>query len=185
MTHLHSYLLSLVLIVVSTTSLAAPHPATSSSFIVGAGSGRFFSENGFKVSLGNSNWRKAPAPKSFETIEVVFKGPLSNTGEAPPSLTIRRDDLKQPMDLETYVRRWRKDYSRFGFDILNSQKVKVGRNVGFMLDLVHSETRHQLRQVVFVRNSRAIIFTCRDKKETFRQSLSGCNEIVRTFKWTL
>ncbi|NQY99351.1 MAG: hypothetical protein HRT45_01620 [Bdellovibrionales bacterium] len=166
-------------------SIAAPHPATSSSFVVGADSGRYFSENGFKVSLGKSKWQKAAPPKSFQTIEVIFKGPQSNTGEVAPSLTVRRDDLKQPMGLERYVKQWRKDYPRFGFNILNSQRVTVGANIGFMLDLVHAETSNQLRQVVFVKDRQAVIFTCRDKKASFRQSLSDCNEIVRTFKWTL
>ena len=168
-----------------TVTKAAPHPATSSSFVVGADSGRYFSENGFKVSIGKSKWSKIPPPKSFENIEVVFRGPAPNSGNPAPSLTVRRDDLGESMDLEKYIQRWRNDYPRFGFDVLNSQKVKVGQNIAFLLDLAHPETGNQLRQVVFVKNKKAAIFTCRDKRETFKKTLPECNEIVRTFKWTL
>lgn len=153
--------------------------------MVGAGSGRFFSENGFKISLGESSWSKEAAPKSFKTIEVVFKSQQDLAGAPPASLTVRRDDLEKSMTLESYVKTWRKDYPRFGFDILNSQKVKVGPNVGFMLDLTHSQTKSQLRQVVFVKSTQAVILTCRDKRQTFRKSLKSCNKIIRTFNWTL
>jgi len=164
---------------------AAPHPATSTSFVLGTESGRYFSEHGFKVSLGSSGWEQTSAPTQFKNIEIIYRGVRAEPHLPPPSLTVRRDQLKKTTSLKSYIRKWMKDYHRFGFDILASQKVKVGSNTAYMLDLVHAETENQLRQVVFLRKRNAVILTCRDKKQAFLSSLKACNKIVRSFRWTL
>jgi hypothetical protein len=63
--------------------------------------------------------------------------------------------------------------------------VKVGENNAQMLDLIHNGSEKQLRQVIFIKEERVVIFTCRDHKLTFLDSLKNCNDIVRTFRWTL
>ena len=177
--------ISLATVLFSLSTFAAPHPATSTSATIGQSAGKYFSQHGFKVSLGRTSWKQVSAPKEYKNIEAVYKGQSESVGVPDPSLTVRRDNLLKKVSLERYVKRWLKDYHRFGFEILTSKKVKVGANVGYMLDLLHPDSAHQLRQVVFVRKKNAVIFTCRDSKKTFMKNLKSCNEIVRTFAWTI
>jgi len=177
--------LLILLILFPGLSFSAPHPATGTSSALGQASGRYFSQHGFRVSLGDSDWRQVRPPREFKNIEAVYKGKASFAGMPAPSLTVRRDHLKKRASLESYVKRWMKDYHRFGFEVLASKKVKVGTNIGYMLDLNHPDSAHQLRQVVFVKSNDAIIFTCRDGKKTFLKNLKACNQIVRTFDWTI
>jgi hypothetical protein len=76
-----------------------------------------------------------------------------------------------------------KDYTRFGFDVLTAKPIKVGEAQAFLLDIVSRETQKQLRQVVFLREKTAVILTCRDQRESFKNTVQDCNEIMRTFEW--
>lgn len=179
-------MLSLIanLLFVHLSAGAAPHPATSTSFLIGKDSGRFISQHGFLLNSAATEWVHAPAPKDIASVETVYKAPDSETG-VQAALTVRVDDLKEDLGLKNYIQQWLKDYHRLGFDILASQPVKVGNYKAYMLDLLHGESKKQLRQVIFVRRKKAVVLTCRDHKESFLTTLKSCNEIIRSFRWTL
>lgn len=165
------------------TAWSAPHPATSSSFLVGQDKGRFISQHGFLLNSASTDWIHKRTPRGIKNVETMYLSPVS-TGGMKASLTVRVDDLSDNSSLQAYMKKWAKDYHRFGFDILTSQKVKVGSYRAHMVDLLHKQSEKQLRQVVFVRDHKAVIFTCRDNQQTFLESLKSCNEIVRSFRWT-
>ena len=100
-----------------------------------------------------------------------------------PALTVRVDDMRVIQPLKSYVKKWMKDYTRFGFEVLTAKPIKVGENQAFLLDIVSRETQKQLRQVVFVREKVAVILTCRDGRDSFAKTVQDCNEIVKTFEW--
>ena len=60
----------------------------------------------------------------------------------------------------------------------------MNNEVAYMFDLVNKDTEKQLRQVVFLKETRAVILTCRDHIESFNDNLKDCNSIIRTFQWT-
>jgi hypothetical protein len=99
------------------------------------------------------------------------------------TLSVRVDDLRHPLALKAYVKKWMKDYTRFGFEVLTAKPVKVNENQAFLLDIVSRETQKQLRQVVFLREKTAVILTCRDGRESFAKTVLDCNEIMKTFEW--
>ena len=167
---------------VSISAYSAPHPGTSSSFLVGQEKGRFISQHGFLLNAGGTDWKHRHTPRGIKNVETMYLSPNSIVG-MKASLTVRVDKLSRTSSLGKYMKKWARDYHRFGFDILASQKVKVGPYKAHMIDLVHNQSSKQLRQVVFFRNRKAVIFTCRDNKKTFLNSLKSCNEIVRSFRW--
>ena len=167
----------------SLPSLSAPHPVTSSSFLVGQENGRFISQHGFLLNAGGTDWIHRHTPRGIKNVETMYLSPNSENG-MKASLTVRVDKLSRKSSLGKYMKKWARDYHRFGFDILASQKVKVGPYKAHMIDLIHQQSAKQLRQVVFFRNRKAVIFTCRDNRKTFLNSLKSCNEIVRSFRWS-
>lgn len=100
-----------------------------------------------------------------------------------PALTVRVDDLRTNMALKSYVKKWMKDYGRFGFEVLTAKQIKVSQNQAFLLDILSRETNKQLRQLVFLRERTAVILTCRDHKASFSKTVADCNEIAKTFEW--
>lgn len=166
------------------SAFAAPHPATSTSFLIGQKNGRFISQHGFMVNGAETGWVHRTTPAGVENIETMYSSPVSQNG-VEASLTVRVEEIEKDSTLNTHMKQWLKDYHRFGFDVLASQKVKLGENQAQMLDLVHNSSSKQIRQILFTKNNRVVVFTCRDNKQTFLESLKKCNEIVRSFRWTI
>lgn len=171
-----------LLFFVSSQVLAAPIPGTSSSQMVSSPAGLFVSGKGFKMSSGGSAWVQTAPPKNIPSLVTIYKSPILNMGQQP-ALTVRVDDLNMRMPLKNYVKKWMKDYNRFGFEVLTAKQIKVNSNQAFLLDILSRETQKQLRQLVFIKDKTAVILTCRDHKDSFSKTVQDCNEIAKTFQW--
>lgn len=164
------------------TASAAPHPATSSSKLIAPKLGFYRSADGFQLHSSDSGWLQAAPPSGNQTILTVYRSPAS---ESRASLTVRVDRIARGMSSDKYIGRWIKEYPRFGFDVLGSQPFVQNGLRGHVIDLMNRDSKMQLRQVVFVSESRrrAAILTCRDASNGFSSTLKACNSIVKTFQW--
>jgi hypothetical protein len=172
----------LALALFSGFSWGAPIPATSSSELVSKPAGLFVSAKGFRMNAGSSAWIQSAPPKNIPSLVTIYKSPILNMGQQP-ALTVRVDDLRVTTPLKSYVKRWMKDYTRFGFEVLTAKQIKVNQSQAFMLDILSRETGKQLRQLVFLKEKTAVILTCRDHKANFSKTVLDCNEIAKTFEW--
>lgn len=157
-------------------------PGTGSSPLVSNKPGMFLSTKGFRMNSAQTDWIQSAPPKNIPSLVTIYKSPSQVNGQQP-ALTVRVDELARQQGLKAYVKRWMKDYTRFGFDVLTAKTIKVGDTQAFLLDIISKETQKQLRQVVFVREKTAVILTCRDQRESFKDTVQDCNEIMRTFEW--
>ncbi len=161
--------------------LAAPIPLTSSSPFISLQKGLFQSPLGFRLHSGQTGWEQIPPPKQNTFIETIYRAPGDNNVQA--ALTVRVDKTDKKYELSDYAQTWLKDYPRLGFSILTSKKVRVGQEVGYMLDLVNRDNAKQLRQVIFLKERHVVTLTCRDDMTSFQKTLKSCNDIIRTFQW--
>lgn len=164
------------------STLSAPMPATSSSDFLKTGIGLFRSPSGFQISSEKTQWLHVEAPKDQKFISTIYKAPESYKG-VQPLISVRLDTLDKRRTLNQYMREWLKVYPRLGFQVLGSKKVIVKRRRGFMMDLIHSKTQRQIRQVVFIKDKNAIVMTCRGHQENFQITVKSCNQIIRNFAW--
>lgn len=179
-----SWLLGLVVLLMQNGAiLAAPIPGTSSSALVSSHKGLFRSSKGFLIHAGDTAWEHLDGPKGNPFIATMYRAPDVPPHGVQASLTLRVDDLDKKSRLQDYVKQWKRDYPRFGFDILDARNVKLKAGNGFLIDIVNKETEKQLRQVVFLKDATAVILTCRDHRDTFAQTVRACNEIIRNFRW--
>jgi hypothetical protein len=185
-------------LLVPASSQAAPMPATASSKLVSPQLGLYRSPNGFTVSAGDSGWIQLEAPRDSKFIATLYKSPtvaeiakVAKNGKAPigmhkghsATLTVRVDNLSKEMPLDKYIQKWMKEYPKYGFDVLSSKGFSQNKQRGYVMDLINRDNQRQLRQVVFLKKQQAVILTCRDNVATFKTSLKGCNNIIRTFAW--
>lgn len=210
MKHTLSFASFVAAVLLVSTSFAAPIPGTASSKLVSPEIGLYRSPNGFTIAAGKSGWSLASPPKDSKHIAAVY-APRESTsvaqqmkadllakgdivkGAAKPemkeeskaALTVRVDNLKKDTTLDKYVQRWMKEYPRYGFDVLGSGAFSQAKQRGYVLDLVNRDQKKQLRQVVFLKDRKAVILTCRDKQASFKDTLKSCNEIIRNFTWTM
>ncbi len=172
----------LLLVAMTTYSFAAPIPATSSSMLVSKHRGLYISKHNFKIHADNTLWENTGSPIENSNILTVFQEPQQNK-IFRAGLTVRTDQLKKRMSLTKYMNKWKKDYIRFGFNILKHKKVKINNQSAFLLDLYNSNSKRQLRQLVFLKGKRSVILTCRGEKENFKTTVKSCNTIFKNFQW--
>ena len=159
-------------------ALAAPIPFTSTSLLTSEKSGIYRSPLGFTIHAGNSGWQATSPTVKNDFVVATYK---SSTDAS--ALTVRIDEIKKPISLDEYSKKWLKDYPRFGFDVLTAKKVRVGNEVAYMLDFVSPENKKQLRQILFVKNKNAVTLTCRGDQTDISKTVRSCNEIIRNFRW--
>ena len=99
------------------------------------------------------------------------------------TLTVRTDKLKKKTKISKYVRRWVKEYPKYGYDVLGSKKFKSKGKTGYLIDLINNKKKRQLRQVIFLKKKTAVLMTCRDHVKSFSSSLKECNNIIKSFAW--
>lgn len=193
--------------VLSSLAFAAPIPGTATSKLVSPQIGLYRSPIGFQLSSGHTGWAHVAPPANNKYIATVYRAEPgsvasqmhadlhsganvvnskianSSASKNPATLTVRVDDLNRETTLDHYIGKWMKEYPRYGFDVLGSKPFLQAKNKGYVLDLVNRDQGKQLRQVVFMKQKRAVILTCRDQIATFQTSLKACNEIIKTFTW--
>lgn len=160
---------------------AAPIPLTSSSLFISSKKGYFQSPLGFSLHLADTNWVQISKPIQNPYIETIYRAtdnPLMGA-----ALTVRVDKLDKPIAPTQYAQKWLKDYPRFGFEIINSKKVRVGDEIGYLIDMINQDNSKQLRQILFVKKLNAVTLTCRDDASNFSKTIKSCNDIIKTFKW--
>lgn len=165
---------------------SAPAPATSSSLFASPEAGFFYQVRGFRLT-GLSQWLlESPSESdnsqdSTKEFTVSYKNPSFQTAR----FSVQSDTLKSEISLESYTKKWMKDYSSYGFDVLGAKTFQTGTAKGLVVDLYHKKKETQLRQVIFVKSKTAVVLTCLDQAKTFNQSLASCNQMVRGFSWTV
>ena len=161
--------------------MAAPIPGRGNK--VSPKLGIYKSPKGFQINLGGSEWIQQAPPKKTRNIATMFRSPhMKNNMRG--TLTVRVDRLKKKMKLKSYVKRWTKQYPKFGFDVRGSRKFAINGQKGYVIDLVNQKKQRQLRQVVFMRGSKAVLLTCRDHVKSFKGTLKECNRMIKNFRWT-
>jgi hypothetical protein len=170
----------LLAVFVAQTSFAAPIPGVSNK--VKPALGIYKSPQGFEIQTAGSDWIQSAPPKKTRYIATMFRSPqIKNNMRA--TLTVRVDQLQSPLQINDYVKRWTREYPKFGFDVKGSKKITMNGNIGYMIDLVNPAKKRQLRQVIFLKDKKAVLMTCRDHVDNFRTSLAECNKMIRGFKW--
>lgn len=164
------------------SAFAAPIPVTSSSQYIQPELGMFRSPHGFSIHAGKTTWLHHAPSRSNPYIATIYRAPKVENG-VQAALTVRLDKLEKKISLKRYAKKWLRDYPRFGIDVLSNKKVKVGEYSAYLIDMIDRDSAKQLRQVLFLKNNRVAILTCRDHKKTFRRSLKACNKIIRNFEW--
>lgn len=180
------HLILMALAIATTSCSSAPLPATSSSGVIDPANGTFRSVLkkgiGFQLSSAKTGWQLIDPPQKSQFVRTMYRAPQAYD-DIYASLSVRVDDMGKEQSLETYVNRWLTQYPKFGFEVLGKKKFNHNDTLGFVIDLLNRKAARQLRQVVYVHQRHAVVMTCKDHSDNFRNSLPACNQIVRSFTW--
>jgi hypothetical protein len=163
-----------------TTSFAAPIPGAGNK--VKPQLGVYKSPQGFEIQTASTDWIQTNPPKNSRYIATMFRSPKEKN-KMRATLTVRVDQLEKQMEISQYVKRWTKEYPKFGFDVKGTKKFAMNGQNGYVVDLVNTSKKRQLRQVIFMKEKKAVLLTCRDHISSFKSSLNECNKMIKSFKW--
>ena len=135
----------------------------------------------FRIDAQGTDWLSSR--DSSSPFFVRYMAPQSGHG-VRPSLTLSFDALRRPQSLSEYASKWLADYPRLGLQVLRHQKVRVGAQSAYLVDLMDSKSHKQLRQVLLASNKKIAVLTCRAHKKDFKNILSSCHQIIKNFKWS-
>ncbi len=174
------YIITTILFLLAQTSFAAPIPGAGNK--VKPQLGVYKSPQGFEMQTASTSWIQTAPPKNTRYIATMFRSPVVKNNMRA-TLTVRVDQLEKSMEISQYVKRWTKEYPKFGFDVKGSKKFAMNGQNGYVVDLVNTSKKRQLRQVIFMKDKKAVLLTCRDHVDSFKTALNECNKMIKTFKW--
>lgn len=161
----------------------APIPATSTSLLTNPEKGIFFTSKGFRLGTEGTEWR-LQEDNSLNKGEGTSSWRFNSAKSPTATVNLKTDYLKADLTLEAYAKRWMRDYSQLGMDVLGTRAfaVKAG-NRGIVIDLLQPKKKLQLRQAVFLKNKSVVILTCSDEQGQVENLISECNRLIKNFSW--
>lgn len=167
----------------STMTWATPYPGMGSSILVNPEVGAYLTAKGYRLKTEGTSWIPvADLNESiFDSLRFQMRGAL---GGKKASLSLRVDETASSVKLDLYAKKWIKEYSQFGFEILGSKPVSLAESEALVIDLVQKNQAQQIRQVLIQKNKKVAVFTCKDSKDNFNVTLAACNQVVRSFEWS-
>ena len=148
---------------------AAPHPMTSTSMWTDPNKFLFYSNLPYRLSLPENSGLGINGEFTFHNQTA--------------SLLVKIIELPTNQSLESFSKKWIKDYSSLGFSILGSQSFAQDGMSGLVVDIFHRDHKKQLRQVLLKGNHQIAILTCQDDEKQFKDTLKICNQITKSFEW--
>lgn len=161
-------------------SFAAPHPGMGSSMINQPNWGTMFSQMGFEIKNVPTDWKALPLAEIDQPqIDLGANSPYDKA-----RLSFRVDQLKNKIHLETYVKKFLRDYNQYGYEVLGMQTYKQSVLPAIILDVVQKNKKSRSRQMFFYNKAdRVVVATCVDEFATFDKTLAKCNRILESFNW--
>lgn len=160
---------------------AAPHPATASSALIDPLQGHYFESQGFRLKTAGTDWLPIPqnSDSIFESVRMSPKGQI----DAVSSFSVRTDTMSKQSTLESYAKKWMRDYPSYGFEVLGAKSFTMAGGPGLVVDMVQKSKGKQIRQVILQKGLKVAILTCLDNQAQFQKTLVACNQLVKNFEW--
>lgn len=164
----------------SIACFATPHPGTGSSMLNQPNWSSMFSQMGFEIKNVPSDWKALPLAEIDQP--QIDLGANNQYDKA--RLSFRSEQLKAKIHLETYVKKFLRDYNQYGYEVLGMQTYKNAAYPAIILDVVQKNKKSRSRQMFFYnKTDRVVVATCVDEFATFDKTLAKCNRILESFNW--
>lgn len=138
------------------------------------------------LNVSNTQWdffhpeeMTKPNQKRDLELQFVARGPSNEVDHVQPSLTFRVDKGKWST-AKKYAERWLKEYPKFGYELQNSRKRRLGILNVFEIEMTSKVSPRQIRQYIVRRPKEIWIFTCSADMANHSRAFSDCERILST-----
>ncbi len=171
------------LLFISLNSFSAPHPGVGSSALNQIDKNIFFSLMGFKLNVVPEGWEllSADDSDSNKDLQIEIGKNFSMTNDHIGRISFKSETTKTKVNLETYVKKFLRDYNQYGFDVSGLQSIREKNSV--IIDINQKNKKTRSRQMFFQNGTRIVTATCADEFENFEKTVADCNQIFSNFVW--
>lgn len=163
---------------------ASPHPGMGSSALNQVEKSAVFSMMGFRLNTVPSGWNFISG-ETYSDITKNFQIDLGKssllTADHSRRISFKMETTKTKIDLETYVKKFLRDYNQYGFEVSGLQSLHEKNSV--IIDLNQKNKKTRSRQMFFQNGTRIVIATCIDEFESFEATIAECNQIFNGLNW--
>lgn len=164
-------------------TLAAPLPTTGSSAVNSPKWNTAFSQMGFSFKLVSDEWVYLENPAQTrlpanQQIDMGFKT-LSESAR----LSLKTENYLGKVNLESYAKKYLRDYNQYGFEVLSSKSVKINNIPAVVIDLIQKNKLTQSRQIFLSADNKITIASCIDRADYFTMTSSMCNQLLNNYNW--
>lgn len=162
---------------------AAPFPTTGSSMVNSPKWNTAFSQMGFSFKLVSDEWVFLENPSlarlpANQQIDLGFKT-LSESAR----LSLKTETYRGKVNLETYAKKYLRDYNQYGFEVISSRSMKINGISAVVIDLIQKNKLTQSRQIFLGTNEKITIASCIDKTELFNLTSNMCSQLINNYNW--
>lgn len=177
-----SYFLYLLLAMTLKTH-SAPHPGVGSSALNHLDKNIFYSQMGFKLNAIPSGWNLITSPDvdPNKDLQIELGKNFSTSNNLVGRISFKSEVTKTKVDLETYVKKYLRDYNQYGFDVSGLQSLREKNSV--IVDINQKNKKTRSRQMFFQNGTRIVTATCVDEFENFDKTIAECNQIFSQLSW--
>lgn len=165
---------------------SAPHPGMGSSIINQLHNGPLFSLMGFRLNVVPSGWnlmspdQNAPSDPT-KNFEIELGKNFSTVSDHTGRISFKSEQTLKKIDLETYVKKYLRDYNQYGFDVSGLQSLREKNSV--IVDINQKNKKTRSRQMFFQNGTRIVMATCVDEFDSFDKTIVECNQIFGGLSW--
>ena len=162
---------------------AAPLPTTGSSAVNSPKWNTAFSQMGFSFKLVSDEWVFLENPSQSrlpanQQIDMGFKT-LSESAR----LSLKTETYRGKVNLESYAKKYLRDYNQYGFEVLSSRSIKINNIPAVVIDLMQKNKLTQSRQIFLAAGEKITIASCIDKADYFSMTANMCNQLLNNYNW--
>jgi hypothetical protein len=164
-------------------SFSAPHPGVGSSVLNTLQNGSLFSQMGFKLNTVPVGWNLVASEKSdtSKELQIDLGKKFSITNDHLGRISFKSETTQKKVDLESYVKKYLRDYNQFGFEVSSLQSMREKNSV--IVDINQKNKKTRSRQMFFQNGTRIVTATCVDEFENFDQTIKDCNLVFGGLGW--
>jgi hypothetical protein len=177
-----SFIITFSLLLLQKFSLGSPTPGVGSSHVHQLLKNIAVSEYGFRIGSSSQtfwNLKQNAGSSNSDSFQFTSAGPQTTA-----RFSVNIDKFSKPTGFDSYVKKWVKEYQYFGFEILKTQITKIGGQPCYLVDFAHRKKNKQMRQFVVVKPDLAVVMTCADEIEKFKDTSVQCADLINNFQWT-
>lgn len=168
-----SWIVSSIVLLIGFPVYSLVHPAAMISDLSKPEKGYFLYTQKIHINVDGKKWHLAESQSPFLAVWTSDAGQLS----------VVKDEKSQNLSLKSYTKKWARDFSLYGLEVISSQEITLTAGKALVLDVLDRKNQKQVRQYIFANDRQLVTISCSGDTKSMTSLISDCHKATETFRW--